>query len=63
MNLQEQISRIKGIMQLKESYPVGWNMDEFKKLNSFEKRIKYRNMHFTMDNLGIGIFLNWNFEW
>ena len=52
MNLQEQISRIKGIMQLKETYPAGWDMDEFKKLNSFEKRIKYCNTHLT--KLGFG---------
>ncbi len=52
MNLQEQISRIKGMMGLKETYPAGWDMDEFKKLNSFEKRIKYCNTHLA--KLGFG---------
>jgi hypothetical protein len=41
MNLNEQISKMKSMMGIDEDYPVNFNMDEFKKLTSFQKRLQY----------------------
>ena len=36
-------SQLKNIIQkeLEEDYPINWNVEDFKKLNSFNKRIQY----------------------
>ena len=41
MKLNEQLSRIKEMMGIDEDYPTNFNMDEFKKLTSFQKRLQY----------------------
>jgi hypothetical protein len=52
MKLQEQISRIKEMMGISEDYPPNFNMDEFKKLTSFRKRLNYCNKN--LQRIGSG---------
>lgn len=40
---ENQLNLIK--KELEEDYPTTWNIDEFKKLNSFNKRVQYCNKH------------------
>jgi mRNA-degrading endonuclease RelE of RelBE toxin-antitoxin system len=37
---------------LLEDYPTSWSIEEFKKLNSFNARIKYCNQHLTRISSG-----------
>ena len=43
MTLQEELSKMKSIMGINEDYPTNFNMDDFKQITSFKKRIEYCN--------------------
>lgn len=49
---ESQIKAVLGDMELGEEYPVSWNIEEFKKLYSFSKRIKYCEQHLVRISSG-----------
>lgn len=54
MNLNEELQRIKEIMQVDEmAYPVDFDFAVFKSINSFSGRIKYANQH-LISKIGAG---------
>lgn len=44
-NLNEELKRLKEIMDINEEYQISFNIEEFKKLTSFQKRIDYCKTH------------------